>query len=126
MRSCTSITFLGSKVGIYIDLYAITNNYCVVSARNDFHSPATLSWTIKLHVQVNDLPNTHEIKLIRDVLHSTLSIHMRNYPFLLHCMVLQSCYEIHKYTCSLLSSTYMYMHTLYYYTHTHVVTLVYA
>ena len=45
MRSYTSSrNFLGSKVGIYIDLYAITNNYCVVSTRNDFCLPATLMY----------------------------------------------------------------------------------
>ena len=37
--------FLGSKVGIYIGLYAIhvTNNYCVIRARNDFYLPTTLN-----------------------------------------------------------------------------------
>ena len=42
MRSFTSGNFLGLKVGIYIDLYAMTNNYCVICACNDFHLPATL------------------------------------------------------------------------------------
>ena len=43
MRSCTfSRNFLGSKVRIYIGLYAITNNYCVARVRNDFYLPATL------------------------------------------------------------------------------------
>ena len=33
---------LGSKVGIYIGLYAIMNNYCIVRACNDFYLPAAL------------------------------------------------------------------------------------
>ena len=39
----SSRNFSGSKVGIYIHLHAITNNYCVISVRNDFYLPATLN-----------------------------------------------------------------------------------
>ena len=46
-----SRNFLGSKVGIYIGLYAITNNYCVVHARNDFYLPATLTKTLEEYVK---------------------------------------------------------------------------
>ena len=34
-------------MGIYVGFYAITNNYCVVHARNDFYLPATLILVIK-------------------------------------------------------------------------------
>ena len=53
MRSCTSFrNLLGSKVGIYIDLYAIMNHYCVIRARNDFYLPATLK-TLNLIVFIS-------------------------------------------------------------------------
>ena len=53
MRSCTfSRNFLGSKVVIYIGLYGITNNYCVVHARNDFYLLTTLTKTLEEYVKV--------------------------------------------------------------------------
>ena len=53
MRSCTPRNFLGSKVRIYIGLYAITNNYCVFHARNDFYLPATLHVILHIGIAVD-------------------------------------------------------------------------
>ena len=44
MRSCTSSRYLlGSKVGIYMGLFAITNNYRIIHVCNNFYLLATLS-----------------------------------------------------------------------------------
>ena len=51
MSGCTfSRNILGSKVGIYIGLYAITNNFCVVRARNDFYLPVTLRYDRRTYI----------------------------------------------------------------------------
>ena len=40
-------------VGIYIGLYAITNNYCVVRTRNGFYLPTTLTPAVTWKLRLN-------------------------------------------------------------------------